>query len=78
MDIGYGASQVIPVLRACLSRSRGTLFVEQPEIHLHPKAQSVVSGLLCKTSVNRQVVIKFSFHVHWVNQSIEFLSPKGN
>src|SRR5579862_2317052 len=45
MEVGYGASQVLPVVRACLSRSSSPLFLEQPEIHLHPKAQGDVAEL---------------------------------
>jgi predicted ATPase len=40
-DVGYGNSQVVPVLVAGLNTSAGDCFiVEEPEIHLHPKAQA--------------------------------------
>lgn len=40
-DVGYGNSQVIPVLVAGFNlHAGGTLLVEQPEIHLHPRAQA--------------------------------------
>ncbi|TGM61728.1 AAA family ATPase [Leptospira vanthielii] len=40
-DVGYGNSQVIPVLVAGYNLSKNeTLIVEEPEIHLHPGAQS--------------------------------------
>ncbi len=40
-DVGYGSSQVLPVLAGGYSLTPGTTFVvEQPEIHLHPKAQA--------------------------------------
>ncbi|WP_438392336.1 AAA family ATPase [Caballeronia sp. DA-9] len=40
-DVGYGISQVIPVLVAGYNLTRGqTLMVEEPEIHLHPSAQA--------------------------------------
>jgi hypothetical protein len=68
IDVGYGASQVIPVLRACLSDATGPLFVEQPEIHLHPKAQGSLSDLLCETSTQRQVVVE-THSVHMINQA---------
>ncbi|MGE5632641.1 MAG: AAA family ATPase [Caulobacteraceae bacterium] len=40
-DVGYGNSQVIPVLVAGFNLADGSLFlVEEPEIHLHPRAQA--------------------------------------
>jgi hypothetical protein len=40
-DVGYGISQIMPILVAGYSMRRGRLLIcEQPEIHLHPKAQA--------------------------------------
>jgi len=40
-DVGYGNSQVIPVLVAGLNSTSGSILIaEEPEIHLHPKAQA--------------------------------------
>jgi hypothetical protein len=40
-DVGYGNSQVLPVIAAGYNLAEGATFmVEQPELHLHPKAQS--------------------------------------
>jgi hypothetical protein len=68
IDVGFGASQVIPVIEACLSRAAGPLIVEQPEIHLHPKAQGTVAELLCETSRHRQVLVE-THSVHFINHA---------
>jgi hypothetical protein len=68
IDVGYGASQVIPVIAACLTKRVGPLFVEQPEIHLHPKAQGAIAELLCRTSLHRQVLIE-THSVHMINRA---------
>lgn len=40
-DVGYGNSQILPVLVGGYNLSPNSIFaVEQPEIHLHPKAQA--------------------------------------
>jgi predicted ATPase len=68
IDIGYGASQIIPVLAACQSESTSPLFVEQPEIHLHPRAQGDVAELLIDTSRKRQVFVE-THSVHLINRA---------
>ncbi|MFC1483517.1 DUF3696 domain-containing protein [Candidatus Neomarinimicrobiota bacterium] len=68
IDLGYGASQIIPVLRGCLTRTSGPLFIEQPEIHLHPSAQSVVADLIVNTSKTRQVVVE-THSEHLINHA---------
>jgi hypothetical protein len=68
IDVGYGASQVIPILHACLTYAPGPLFIEQPEIHLHPRAQGHLAELLCDASRSRQVVIE-THSVHMVNRA---------
>jgi hypothetical protein len=40
-DVGFGVSQVLPVLiQGLLTRRGGMYLVQQPEIHLHPDAQA--------------------------------------
>jgi len=40
-DVGFGVSQVLPVLvQGLLMRPGGVYLVQQPEIHLHPDAQA--------------------------------------
>ena len=45
-DVGFGVSQVLPVLVQCFyAPANSILFIEQPELHLHPKAQSNLADL---------------------------------
>ena len=40
-DVGYGCSQILPILIAGYNiKEKNILIVEEPEIHLHPKAQA--------------------------------------
>lgn len=42
-DLGYGTSQVLPLLYSIATSSRRTrLLMQQPEVHLHPKAQAAL------------------------------------
>jgi len=46
-DVGFGASQVFPiVVEGFYARDRAMLLIEQPEIHLHPRAQAKLGDLL--------------------------------
>lgn len=49
-DVGFGASQVLPMIIECFfARRWSTLFFEQPEIHLHPRAQSILGDLFIRS-----------------------------
>jgi len=44
---GFGVSQIIPaIVQGYLMPTNSTLILEQPEIHLHPKAQAILADLL--------------------------------
>jgi len=46
-DVGYGISQILPVLvRVFTAQQKTTFLVQQPEVHLHPKGQAALCSLL--------------------------------
>jgi predicted ATPase len=46
-DIGFGVSQVLPVLVQCFYAPPNSIIImEQPEIHLHPSAQSALADVM--------------------------------
>lgn len=46
-DVGVGVSQVMPVLVALIAAEAGqTVYIEQPEMHLHPRAQVALASVL--------------------------------
>ena len=50
-DVGFGVSQVLPVLVALLTAEEGQLvYLEQPELHLHPRAQYRLARFLAETA----------------------------
>ena len=52
-DVGYGVSQVLPLV-AELLRDDGPrmMLLQQPEVHLHPSAEAALGSLLCKVVAN--------------------------
>ena len=46
-NVGYGVAQVLPIIVEMLIRLKSSIFaIQQPEVHLHPKAQASLGGLL--------------------------------
>lgn len=46
-DVGFGISQVLPVLVQCFYAPHGSIIImEQPEIHLHPSAQAALADVM--------------------------------
>jgi len=45
-DVGYGVSQSLPIIVELFARRKPSWFaLQQPEVHLHPKAQASLGGL---------------------------------
>lgn len=59
-DVGFGISQILPIIvQGFTSPPDATLLLEQPEIHLHPKAQFVMGDLLVDIAkTNRRLIIE--------------------
>ncbi|WP_294252743.1 DUF3696 domain-containing protein [uncultured Sphingomonas sp.] len=62
-DVGFGVSQVLPIIVLLYYVPAGsTVILEQPEIHLHPLAQSALADLLINVATYRGVQILFESH----------------
>ena len=53
MDVGYGISQILPILVRILTR-QGRFLLQQPEVHLHPKGQAELTSLLIDLNRNKK------------------------
>lgn len=54
-DVGFGISQVLPVLVQCFFAPAGSIILmEQPEIHLHPNAQSALADVMIDVINSRE------------------------
>lgn len=61
-DVGFGVSQILPVLVALLVAEKGQFVViEQPELHLHPRAQTKLAEVIA-ASVNRGIHVIIETH----------------
>jgi predicted ATPase len=76
-DVGIGISQVLPVLTiAYFAPSGSTIMLEEPEIHLHPLAQSVLAELFVEVSQKRQVQFIVETHSEHLFRRMQTLIAK--
>lgn len=62
-DLGYGMSQVLPVLTQCsIAKKRSTLLFEQPELHLNHSAAKLLSKIFVETAKQKEVHIIAETH----------------
>ena len=58
IDVGYGVSQVLPVITELLRHNAPPMFLlQQPEVHLHPSAQAALGSLFCQVAAPRRQLI---------------------
>ncbi len=82
-DVGFGVSQVLPVLTLCYFVPEGsTILIEQPEIHLHPSVQSGLADVFIDVAKDRNIQLIIESHSeHLLNRlqrriAEEIITPK--
>ena len=77
-DVGFGVSQVLPVLVALLVAKPGQLvYIEQPELHLHPRSQYALAQILADTA-KRGVKLVVETHSALLLLQVQTLVAKGD
>jgi hypothetical protein len=76
-DVGFGVSQTLPVVVALRAAQPGQLvYIEQPEIHLHPRAQVAMARLLVNAA-NRGVRVVAETHSSLILLAVQTLVAEG-
>jgi hypothetical protein len=76
-DVGFGVSQCLPAIVALLAAKPGNIvYLEQPEIHLHPKAQNALAKILADAA-KRGVLVVAETHSSLLLRGIQTLVAKG-
>lgn len=66
-DVGFGFSQVLPILvQAAVMPEETTLLIEQPELHLHPRAQTKLAEVIAEASNNGRRFLIETHSEHFV------------
>lgn len=76
-DVGFGVSQTLPVLVALITASgKQVVYIEQPELHLHPRAQLKLAEIINR-AVQRGVRVVIETHSSILIRGIQTLVAKG-
>jgi hypothetical protein len=76
-DVGFGVSQTLPVLVALRVATSGRIvYLEQPEIHLHPNAQAALARIIA-SAAKRGVIVVLETHSAILLRSIQTLVALG-
>lgn len=71
-DVGFGVSQVLPILVLCYYVPEGSIVVlEQPEIHLHPAVQAGLADVFIDAAKTRGIQVVFESHSEHLLQRLQ-------
>lgn len=77
-DLGFGTSQLLPVLVAINQLSRGSVFVvAQPETHLHPEAQARLASYFVRLTRERNITFVVETHSEYLINRLRRLVADG-
>ena len=87
-DVGYGVSQILPLLKQFFSDQHSTRFflhkyatrflLQQPEVHLHPRAQAELASLLVKSVKDYKHAFLIETHSDYMVDRVCIEIQKGN
>ena len=78
-DVGFGVSQVLPVLVLLHYVPRGSIvLLEQPEIHLHPSVQSGLADVMLAVARRREVQIIVESHSEHLLRRLQRRAAEGS
>jgi len=52
-DVGFGVSQVLPIIVQSMLSQKKTILIEQPELHLHPAQQAELGDVFIKSALGQ-------------------------
>ena len=58
VDVGYGISQLLPLIVEAVAGESRVICVDQPEVHLHPKLQAEIADLMVSTADRKQWIVE--------------------
>ena len=67
VDVGYGVSQVLPVIaQSTMTSDEAALLLQQPEVHLHPRAQAALGSFFAEIMSNSNQYLAVETHSDYI------------
>ncbi len=74
VHVGFGVSQVLPMIVLALTAPEGSIILaEQPEIHLHPHAQTALANLMAEKAKERHLQFLVETHSEHLFRRLQVL-----
>lgn len=78
VDVGYGVSQVLPVIVLLQFVPEGSVILcEDPEAHLHPMAQAELADMFVEVATQRKLQVLLETHSEHLFRRLQFLIADG-
>lgn len=76
-NVGYGVSQILPIIVDIVSYNSSIFLIQQPEVHLHPKAQAAFGDFLYTMSKERpNIVFVIETHSDYIIDRFRYCKNK--
>ena len=75
-DVGFGISQILPVVVEGVAGRSDIVCVDQPEVHLHPRLQAEIADLMIETRTRKQWIVET--HSELLARRIQTRVAKGD
>ncbi len=76
-NVGYGVSQVLPLVVEMLRTREESFAIQQPEVHLHPRAQAAFGDLIYKVATKNHNRLTIETHSDYMINRFRFAINKG-
>lgn len=77
VDVGYGVSQALPIAVDLIRAKEKLILIQQPEVHLHPKAQAGLANFFASTAINRSKHLVIETHSDYLVDQFRILIKNG-